>query len=281
MILDRFGGRAGAVKADSSQDNRTSRRKVWRCRPGKRQEVDDLLVREFAATIYLNRQELVSLLCTPEHLEELAVGFLAGEGLLASPADLEAVVADYSQGQIWVASRGTSGIAQKTFMKRYLTTGCGKATTFYTLDDSRRAAVLEQTLEIRPEEIIALMWSFQNRSELFRRTGGVHSAALGHSSEIAVFREDLGRHNALDKVIGHAWRQGIELKDCFILSSGRISSEVLLKAVKAGIQLLISRSAPTSLAVELAEQLGVTVVGFARGGRFNVYSHPGRIKGGS
>lgn len=256
---------------------RAKTRSIWRySEENGWQAVDDLLVNEFAATIYLNGQELVTLLCTPEHLEDLAVGFLAGEGLLQRPADLEAVSADYRQGQVWVSGRVSPAAEDKTFMKRYLTTGCGKGTTFFNWEQT---GPLGRTLRLGPDEIEELMSSFQERSELFRRTGGVHSVALCRGREIVLYREDLGRHNALDKVIGCSWRQGIDLGECFLAASGRVSSEMLLKAVKVGIQLLISRSAATSLAVELAEQLGATVVGFARGGRFNVYCHPERIAG--
>ncbi|MDH7479998.1 MAG: formate dehydrogenase accessory sulfurtransferase FdhD, partial [Syntrophomonadaceae bacterium] len=256
---------------------RAKARSIWRYSEQEGwQAVEDLLVDEFAATIHLNGQELVTLLCTPEYLEDLAVGFLAGEGLLPGPADLEAVSADYRQGQVWVSGRVRPPAEDKSFMKRYLTTGCGKGTTFFNRE---QAAPLKQSLRIGPGEIEGLMRCFQERSELFRQTGGVHSVALCRGREIILYREDLGRHNALDKVIGHAWRQGIDLGGCFLVTSGRVSSEMLLKTVRVGIQLLISRAAATSLAVELAEQLGATVVGFARGGRFNVYCHPGRIAG--
>ncbi|NPV92394.1 MAG: formate dehydrogenase accessory sulfurtransferase FdhD [Firmicutes bacterium] len=256
---------------------RISQRPVWRCSRGEWQHLDDLVVTEFAATIYLNGNELVTLLCSPEYLEDLAVGFLSGEGLLAGADDLESVKADYQLGQVWVTSRGTSVLAEKTFLKRYLTTGCGKGTTFYSLDDSLRAAPLESSLRIAQEKISESTRAFQDRSELFHQTGGVHSAALGDDGGIRLFREDLGRHNALDKLIGCCVREGIDPGGFFLMVSGRISSEILMKSVKAGLQIVISRSAPTSLAVDLAERLGVTLIGFARGGRFNVYCHRDRV----
>lgn len=258
-------------------DNLNRPRTIWRYSREGWQTVDSLLAAEFAATIYFNGRELVTLLCTPEHLEDLAVGFLAGEGLLIDPGDLETVKADYERGQVWVASRSTSMLAEKTFMKRYLTTGCGKGTSFYNLDDSRRAIPLKRTLRITPEQVGALMRSFQEGSVLYRLTGGVHNAALCRPDSIVIQREDLGRHNAVDKLVGCCMRQGIDPGSFCLMTTGRISSEIMLKTIKAGIEVLISRSAPTSLALDLADELGMTVIGYARGGRFNVYSHPQRV----
>jgi len=263
----------------NQRDVRTSVRNIRRySREGIYKEEADLLIAEFAATIYLNDQELVTLLCTPGHLEDLAVGFLAAEGLLPTPEDLELVIADYHRGQIWVRSKNSPLLAERNFLKRCLTTGCGKGTTFINPGDIKEIVPLKETLKIRPEQVNLLLRELQERSELFRATGGVHSSALCSSDAFILYREDLGRHNAVDKIIGHCWRQGIDPGQYFLVTSGRISSEILLKSAKMGIQILVSRSAPTSLAVDLAEQLGVTVIGFARGGRFNVYSHPGRLK---
>lgn len=267
------------MQVNNEHDYRTSWRKIWRySREGIYKEDTDLLIAEFAATIYLNDRELVTLLCTPEHLEDLAIGFLAVEGLLAKPEDLELAKADYHRGQIWVCSKGAPLATEPNFLKRCLTTGCGKGTTFFDPGKIKEIAPLYQTLKIKPEQINFLLGELQQHSELFRATGGVHSSALCSSEAFIVYREDLGRHNAVDKIIGHCWRHGIDPGQYYLVTSGRISSEILLKAAKMGIEILISRSAPTSLAVSIADQLGVTVVGFARGRRFNVYSNPERLE---
>ena len=259
-------------------DKRTVQRLVRRWnRDGTTEDFLDNLVREFPATIYLNGQELVTLLCTPEYLEDLGAGFLVSEGMLRNKAELESVAADYEKGQVWVKSSASHLVAEKTFMKRYLTTGCGKGTTFYNFNDLQSCTPLEAKLRVTPEQIMARIKELQNRSELFQTTGGVHSAALASTEELILYREDIGRHNAVDKILGYSFRQGIDLSEMLLVTSGRLSSEMLLKTAKAGIPLLVSRSAPTSLAVELAEQLGVTLVGFARGPRFNVYGHAERI----
>jgi len=121
------------------------------------------------------------------------------------------------------------------------------------------------------------MESLQQQAVLFKATGGVHSAALADTEKILFFCEDIGRHNAIDKIIGEAIKAGTATDDKIIVSSGRLSSEILLKAAKLQIQMLVSRAAPTSLSIELAESLNITLVGFVRGKRINIYSHGWRI----
>ncbi|MDD2421819.1 MAG: formate dehydrogenase accessory sulfurtransferase FdhD, partial [Heliobacteriaceae bacterium] len=220
---------------------------------------------------------LVTLLTSPEYIEDLAVGFLSAEGFVQKPEDLTTVRADYDQGQVFVESR-VSLLAEKTFMKRYITTGCGKGTTFYDVTDSRRTRHMEETgFRVKASRLLVLMKEMQGLSVLYKQTGGVHSAALCDQERVLVYREDIGRHNATDKIMGKCFREGIPLEDKLLLTSGRISSEILLKVAKMGIAVIVSRSAPTDLAVRLAREIGMTVVGFARGQRLNVYAHPQRI----
>ena len=121
------------------------------------------------------------------------------------------------------------------------------------------------------------MKELQLRAELFRLTGGLHSAALCSAEKILYFCEDIGRHNAVDKLVGLCLKHEISLTDKVLVSSGRISSEILVKAAKLGIPILISRAAPTSLSIELAESLGITLIGFVRGRRCNIYTHQERV----
>jgi len=118
---------------------------------------------------------------------------------------------------------------------------------------------------------------FSKSSELFTETGGVHSAAISDGKEILVFREDIGRHNAVDKVIGSLVLAGITLSDKILLTSGRISSEIITKVIYAGVPVIISKSAPTQKAIEYAIKENITLIGFARGNSFNIYSNSHRI----
>lgn len=238
---------------------------------------DDLVVNEKPCTIYLNGEELVTLLCSPEGLRELAVGFLAGEGFINSLSDIKSIDFVEDTSQVFIELVGKKEIVHKTFLRRYLTTGCGKGVSFYNFSDARLCRQVEGELKITPKEILDMMRRLQDESNLHKETGGVHSAALGHNGVVVLKKEDIGRHNAIDKIFGHCLLRGISLEDKVLLVSGRVSSEIILKVIKMGIQILISRSAPTDLAVSFAQDYGVTLIGFARGHRFNVYSCPERV----
>lgn len=130
---------------------------------------------------------------------------------------------------------------------------------------------------ISAEELTALVQLFQHGSQAYLETHGVHSAGLYRGSKLVTFAEDIGRHNAVDKIFGHCLLEGIDMQDCILITSGRLSSEIAHKVVKKNIPILVSISAPTTLAVQVAEQMGVTLVASVRGGKMDVYSNPGRI----
>ncbi|QGG47797.1 formate dehydrogenase accessory sulfurtransferase FdhD [Heliorestis convoluta] len=245
---------------------------------GQREELlEDQLVVEWPLTIYLNGQEVVTLLTTPEYEEHLAIGFLAAEGFIRKADDIEMVRSDAEKGQVFVEAKAGQ-VAEKTFMKRFITTGCGKGTSFYHLDDVQRSKkIANSSMKVKAETVLELMKKMQTLSELYQQTGGVHSAALCNKQEISIYREDVGRHNAVDKIIGQCFINQESLHDKLLLTSGRISSEILTKVAKMSIPILVSRSAPTDLAASYAEQLGITLIGFARGQRMNIYSHRDRI----
>ena len=165
----------------------------------------------------------------------------------------------------------------KLFMKRVLTTGCGRGMAFYSYADLDRKKKVLSDLRVAPADVLALSKGFQGASELYRSTHGVHSAALCDARKILVFAEDIGRHNAVDKVIGRCLLDGLDLTDRILVTSGRISSEILFKAAGCGIPVLISKSAPTDMGVDLARELGITLIGFVRGGGMNVYAGEQRI----
>ncbi len=260
--------------------NKAALKKIIRIRQGEgceREELQDLVAVEAPVTIYLNGSELVTLLCTPEKIDRLALGFLRSEGLLVSLDDLETIRVREEEGLVEVDLKNKEGLVEKLYGKRTITSGCGKGTVFFNVLDSLRSKPLDGRLEIEAQQIIALMESLQGQADLFKKTGGVHSAALADQEKVLYFYEDIGRHNALDKIVGQCLLDGTATDDKIIISSGRLSSEVLLKAAKLKIQLLISRAAPTSLCIELAENLNITLVGFVRGRRMNIYSHRWRV----
>lgn len=132
-------------------------------------------------------------------------------------------------------------------------------------------------VQMSTEDCFRLMHAMQDGADIFKKTGGVHNAALCDVNGIVLSRMDIGRHNALDKIYGYCLRNNIRMQDKIIVFSGRISSEILLKVSKIGCAIVLSKSAPTELALQLAEQLGITTVGFIRQHSLNIYTHPHRI----
>jgi FdhD protein len=164
------------------------------------------------------------------------------------------------------------------FRKRLHTSGCGKGVMYASAVEVASRHPLKSELSVPAERILDLIDGLQGRSKLHKRTGGVHSAALSVAGAPPdVDLDDIGRHNAVDKVIGDALLRGLDLSRCVLVNSGRVSSDILHKAKRAGIPVVVSRGAPTHQSVLRAREMGVTLIGFARGRNFNIYSHPDRV----
>jgi len=245
---------------------------------GKLEEKVDEMAVEFPFTIHVNGEEFATMVCTPSHLDELILGFLASEGIIRSKADIKDFQIDDGKGFCYVTLHNKAPFSQRETGKRFIGSCCGKSRQFYYQVDVKTAKTSYSKVTILPEECIRMMTELQDSSTLFKGTGGVHNAALFHGSELIAARSDIGRHNALDKLLGHCLIHHIPVRDGVIAFSGRISSEVLLKAAKIGVGVILSKSAPTDLAVELANDLNITAIGFVRGSSFNIYSHPERVK---
>ena len=155
---------------------------------------------------------------------------------------------------------------------------CGKSREFYFQNDAAIAKTSMSKITLNPEQILSMMSQLQNASALFKQTGGLHNGAISDGQDFFEHRQDIGRHNALDKLYGYCIKNHIPVRDKVLIFSGRISSEILIKAAKIGVGVILSKSAPTTLAVQLADDLNITAIGFIRDGNFNVYSHPERIK---
>lgn len=233
---------------------------------------------EYPLTVYLNGHEWLTLLCSPDSLEALVYGFLASEGLIKRVEDVDSLAVDSEKGHCFVKSAALDSVLVALHGKRMQTSGCAKGTTFYNALDHVNLKKPEQDVRISIKELSALMHRFNGESSVFRETGGVHSCALCVENQILFFKEDIGRHNALDKLIGEMLLSKTPLGNQILLTSGRISSEILLKSARAGLSVIASRSAPTDMAVREAEKLGMTVIGFMRGTRCNVYSGAHRLQ---
>lgn len=243
-------------------------------------EMEDVVATEYALTIYVNNHEMATVVCTPEHLEELAVGFLASEGLIHSVDEINRVEVSRFRGTVRVETTVPVKINQDFYNKRYITSCCGKGRqSFYFFNDAHTAKRAEDKVSVSPEQVFALMDAMEAQAKLWEHTGGVHTAGLCTPEALVLARSDIGRHNALDKLYGHALREGVSMDGRLITFSGRLSSEVLLKCAKIGVGLVLAKSAPTQLALDIAEELNITAVGFVRGRGFHVYTHPWRIVG--
>jgi len=242
-----------------------------------RSQSQDTITKEFPLTIILNNQELVTLLCSPTDLKYLAIGFLSFEGLVKSKDEIKKIIVDDQRGVVRVETEEDKGLASQLLFKRLITSGCGRGASFYSAADVQGQAKVESQIVISAPEVFALVNEFQHRSQVYKTTGGVHSAALCDTENIVLFSEDIGRHNAIDKIFGECMLRDISTDDRIIITSGRISSEILLKVAKRNIPILISKSAPTSLGVRLAADLGITLIGFVRGKRMNVYTDGWRV----
>jgi FdhD protein len=258
-------------------DNETERVSILKFTETGSTGIEDMVAKESPLTIILNNRELVTLLCSPENLKYLAVGFLFSEGLLKSKDEIKKIIVDDRRGVVRVETEGDEELASDALFKRFITSGCGRGASFYSAIDAQDQAKVESRLKISTLEVLALVHEFQHRSQVYRSTGGVHSAALCDIRDILVFDEDIGRHNAVDKIFGACILNDIATDDHILITSGRISSEILLKIARRNVPVIVSKSAPTNLGVRLANDLGVTLVGFVRGKRMNVYTHAERI----
>lgn len=234
------------------------------------------IAREFMTTVFLNGRELATLVCSPQELDYLAYGFLVSEGLIEGLDDIKEISVDESRGVITVTTVAPTAADARYFSPRLITSGCGGNATFYHAEDANLPRV-ESALTVAPKTLFRLVKDFQRRSETYLATHGVHSAALCDNDGFLAFCEDIGRHNAIDKLFGKCLVQGIPTADRLVLTSGRVSLEILHKVTLRGTPLVVSVAAPISLGVKLAEALGVTLVGLARGGKLNVYTHRWRI----
>jgi FdhD protein len=240
--------------------------------------VVDEVAAELPVRLVLNSGPLVTLLCTPAELEELAVGFLLSEGLLRDRASLKKLEVDERNAVVRIELDGLPADVSRTFETRTISSGCGKGVTFtsYRANAEDRMKVKGRVISL--DAIRKLLAEFRTISKLYLETGGVHSAALSDGDSILFFSEDIGRHNAVDKLIGKAFLKSVPLENTILLTSGRVTSEIVTKAGRNRFPILISRAAPSCMAISYAEDIGITLVGFARGDRMNIYTWPTRIK---
>ena len=244
--------------------------RIDKIKDSSREETADLIAVEKRISIAVNGKNLLNLYCTPLMIRELVVGIINNEGLISGSWCLERMSIEYGEEiRVDISSEGRIVEGAKT-----ITSGCAGG---ISVAGKMPEKILDDAV-FAPDEIRKLFREFQKRSEVYKITGGVHSAALADKENILAFAEDIGRHNAVDKVTGYCILENISFQGRMLLASGRISSDIVLKSARNRIPVIVSRAAPTSLAVEIAETTGITLVGFMRGERMNVYSEKQRVR---
>ena len=239
-------------------------------------EQEDLVIEEHRANIFVNGEHYISLMCLPQYLDELTVGFLFSDGVISSFADIIELDSSSTEN-IFVVANSPAESAKPS--KRAIISGFAQGSVKLPFFNYENLPKVDSHIKISSGDIVKMMGFLNKRSGLFSITGAVHSSALVLPDGAGLFFEDIGRHNAVDKIIGKALIADLSLKDGVLLTSGRISSEILIKAAGLGIPALISVSAPTSMAVEIARKINMTLIGFARDNRFNIYSGECRVVG--
>jgi FdhD protein len=226
-------------------------------------------VREFPVKLVVNGRELATLIGSPHELRFLVAGFLRLQCFVKSLDDFLALSICEDIGVASVQLRGE--VPER--LRPVLTTGCGSGITF-SLPSPPSETAGGDGRKFMPAAVFALMDELARRAGRYRSHGGIHSAAVGDGATLILYAEDIGRHNTLDRIAGEALLRGVDLAGKFLVTSGRVSSEMVAKASSLGISLIASRTSPTDMAVRLCSAAGIALLGYVRGGKFNVYAHP-------
>jgi len=228
------------------------------------------VVEEIPIALFINGRHAMTAMMSPVNLEDFVTGYMFTEQIIKNIDEIESIKIEKNRISVI-----TKNLFKVLGPKKTILSGCGGSTSFI---DTEKLPKIHSDFSISAGAISTALRSVLD-SEIHRTTGGFHMVVLLDSQRVVSVAEDIGRHNAVDRIIGHALRNGIDLSRTFVISSGRISSEMVRKCLTANIPIIVSRSATTTLSVDIANKTGLTVIGFARGGKLNIYSHPERIIG--
>lgn len=267
-----------AAAEDATTDGQTIDWPIRRYRRAREvTALHDKVIREQRIELVLNDTPLLAMLALPCDVEALALGFLVSEGLWRDRDRLPEVRFDSSSGRALCLGRFDEDAVDGIHHRWAFGTGCGGGGT--ARDPSRLAECrpLTSRMTVQASRLAVLRREFTKRTALYRLTGGVHACALADLEGVRLFAEDVGRHNAFDKVAGMALQCHMDLSDKIALTTGRLSAEIVAKAIAHGVPLLASPSAPTAMGVQWSRRFGLTLVGFLRGERMNVYTGYQRV----
>lgn len=247
---------------------------LTRIKGNKIEEISDLVAKEITFTILLNKKKLVTLNCSPEKYKYLGLGFLYTSGILQKKEDIISLDINEKQGLMNIKIKGVS-LSSEDIIDSNLWIG-----SYQQLEEQKKTPLsIDTSLKISCNLVYSLISEMQGRANFFKLTGGVHSCALvDKQGSIILFSEDISRYNSIDKILGEAFVNNITTEDKIVLTSCRITSGILRKIIIGKLPIVISRAAPTDLAIKLAKRMGITLVGFVREKRMNIYTHPERIE---
>lgn len=253
---------------------------IYTYRNGALESEEAPLPKEYPLTLTVNGREIATLVASPHDLRFLVAGFLRLQGFVDSLDDflILSVCQDYGAASVQVRKE----LPER--LQPVLTSGCGAGITFSIpgADGRGEAVPLPDwaTRRVAPTDIFAATDELARRAENYRLHGGIHSAAIADGDSLLIYAEDIGRHNTVDRIAGEAMFRMIDLAGRMLVTSGRVSSEMAAKAAILGVPLIASRTSPTDMAVKICKEAGITLVGYVRGGRFNVYCHREGLKVG-
>ena len=251
--------------------------RVTRARLGEGNEkLEDEIAVDEAICLFVNMEHFRILVASPVMIRELAVGHLFSEGVIKGLEEVEKV--EIGTGKVYIDLKKDVDLGSfNEYRREIITTACG-APIMGSVEEGLKLLRVKSTLAVEAKKILEMVSKLNQKDSIFRRTGGTHIAMLCDSeANTLAFSEDVGRHNAVDKVIGYALLNNIQLERCVLVSSGRQSGEMVLKAAHSGVPIVASVSAPIESGRKVAEETGVTLIGFVRGSRMNIVTHPRRI----
>jgi FdhD protein len=235
------------------------------------------VVTEVSVEIHLNDEKIIATACTGNHLDELAVGFLRSEGIITTSQDIKEVIVQKADFIVKVYATGATGFSLAEYHQRKTIAAGGARIGTPDNAASGKTSLAGQALPIRAEQAVKLMEELLISGRLHEETRGTHCSGLGTPDGLILIREDIGRHNTIDMLGGYALLNKIDLVDKILLTTGRISSEMATKAWSMGTPVLVSHSAPTSKALQVLTEAGITLIGYVRGGKMNIYTHHERV----
>jgi FdhD protein len=231
-------------------------------------------------TVYVDKRELVTLMTLGGHPEWLVLGYLRNQRLVESVHDIESITVDWEVGAAAVKTRGGVHRIEERTARRVVTTGCGQGSVFGGILDELDRIRLSPTARLRQSDLYQIVKTIREQDSTYKQAGSVHGCALFQGSELLLFVEDVGRHNAVDAIAGWMWLQAPKVRegaDKVFYTTGRLTSEMVIKAAQMGVPVVVSRSGITQMGLEVAERVGVCAIGRATNQRFLCFSHPQRL----